>query len=111
MDAYELTKAHRLLQDFTINELSNWYIRRNRRRFWKGENDSEKLAAYQTLYFVLKRLITLISSAAPFISEDLYQKLRNDSDPISVHLEDFPEIDNKAIDLELEEKMALIEDM
>jgi isoleucyl-tRNA synthetase len=111
MDAYELTKAHRLLQDFTINELSNWYIRRNRRRFWKGENDSEKLAAYQTLYFVLKRLITLISSAAPFISEDLYQKLRNDSDPISVHLEDFPEIDNKAIDLELEEKMALIEDI
>ncbi|HPD34003.1 MAG TPA: DUF5915 domain-containing protein, partial [Candidatus Kapabacteria bacterium] len=111
MDAYELTKAHRLLQDFTINELSNWYIRRNRRRFWKGENDSEKLAAYQTLYFVLKKLIILISSAAPFISEDLYQKLRIDTDPVSVHLEDFPEIDNKVIDLELEGKMALIEDI
>ena len=111
MDEYELTKAHRLIQDFIINELSNWYIRRNRRRFWKGENDNEKLAAYQTLYYTLKRLTVLISPAAPFISEDLYQKLRIETDPKSVHLENFPKVDDNAIDLQLEEKMALIEDI
>jgi len=106
MEEYELTKAHRAIQDFTINELSNWYIRRNRRRFWKGENDEEKIAAYQTLYFVLKNIAILMSSLAPFFSEDLYQKLRKDNDPESVHLNDYPEIDSTKIDKTLEEKMS-----
>jgi len=109
MDEYELTKAHRAIQDFVIYELSNWYIRRNRRRFWKGENDAEKIMAYQTLYFVLKNIVFLISSAAPFIAEDLYQKLRKDSDPISVNLENYPEVDESKIDKELEHKMAVIQ--
>lgn len=109
MDEYELTKAHRAIQDFVIYELSNWYIRRNRRRFWKGENDDEKIAAYQTLYFVLKQLTVLISSVAPFISEDLYQKLRKDNDPISVHLEKYPECKLELINEELEHKMSMVQ--
>lgn len=109
MDEYELTKAHRSVQDFVINELSNWYIRRNRRRFWKGENDDEKIAAYQTLYFVLKQLTILISSVAPFISEELYQRLRRDSDPISVHLDKYPHINSELINEDLEHKMSMVQ--
>ena len=75
MDDYDLTKACRAIQDFTINELSNWYIRRNRRRFWKGENDNDKLAAYQTLYEILIKLCSLIAPVCPFIADDLYLRL------------------------------------
>lgn len=105
MDDYELTKAHRLIQEFTINELSNWYIRRNRRRFWKGENDNDKLSAYQTLRRVFVRILQLTASAAPFLSEDLYQRLKKDSEPLSIHLTDFMDVNENAIDKELEEKM------
>lgn len=105
MDEYELTKAHRLIQEFTINELSNWYIRRNRRRFWKGENDNDKLSAYQTLRKVFVRILQLTASAAPFLSEDLYQRLKKESEPISIHLTDFIDVNEEAIDKELEEKM------
>jgi isoleucyl-tRNA synthetase len=76
MDNYDLTKALRVIQDFTINELSNWYIRRNRRRFWKGEKDKEKMAAYQTLHEVLVRIAELIAPAAPFLSENLVLPLK-----------------------------------
>lgn len=109
MDEYELTRAHRAVQDFVIYELSNWYIRRNRRRFWKGENDEEKLAAYQTLYFVLRQVTILISSVAPFIAEDLYQKLRKDNDPLSVHLERYPDYKPELIDASLEHKMDVVQ--
>ncbi len=107
MEDYELTKAQRAIQSFVIDELSNWYIRRNRRRFWKGENDTDKLSAYQTLYKVLIDVVKLMASAAPFLSEIIYQKLRHQSDPISVHLVDLPEPNNNLIDSELEEKMGL----
>ncbi|MFP4529049.1 MAG: isoleucine--tRNA ligase [Candidatus Kapaibacterium sp.] len=106
MDAYELTRAHREVQNFAINELSNWYIRRNRRRFWKGEKDSEKIAAYQTLREVLMTIISLMSSAAPFLSETLYQRLRLDGDPESIHLTDLPHAEDIYIDSALERKMA-----
>ncbi|MFA7325463.1 MAG: isoleucine--tRNA ligase [Candidatus Kapaibacterium sp.] len=105
MDEYELTKAHRLIQEFTINELSNWYIRRNRRRFWKGENDNDKLSAYQTLRRVFVRILQLTASAAPFLSEDLYQRLKKDSEPLSIHLTDFMDVNEDAIDTVLEERM------
>lgn len=105
MDEYELTKAHRLIQEFTVNELSNWYIRRNRRRFWKGENDNDKLSAYQTLRKVFIRVLHLTASAAPFLSEDLYQRLKKSDEPLSIHLSDFMDVNNDIIDLELEEKM------
>jgi len=107
MDDYELTRAHRAVQNFVINELSNWYIRRNRRRFWKGEKDNDKIAAYQTLREVLLHILALMAPAAPFLSEDLYQRLRADNDEISIHLKDFPEVNHELIDAGLEEKMGL----
>lgn len=105
MDEYELTKAHRLVQDFTIKELSNWYIRRNRRRFWKGENDKDKLSAYQTLRRVFVRILQLTASNAPFLSEDLYQRLKKENEPLSIHLTDFMDINESVIDMDLEDKM------
>ena len=107
MEDYDLTKAFRLIQDFTINELSNWYIRRNRRRFWKGEKDKDKIAAYQTLREVLLNLLCIMSPAAPFLSEDLYLKLKSEGDPISIHLLDLPKANVSLIDIDLERKMEL----
>lgn len=106
MDDYDMTKAHRAVQEFAIYELSNWYIRRNRRRFWKGEKDKDKIAAYQTLKEVLMIIAKLTASAAPFISESLFLRLRTASDAESVHLSDFPEVADKYIDAKLENKMA-----
>ena len=107
MNAYELTKAPRSVQDFVINELSNWYIRRNRRRFWKGEKDQDKIAAYQTLREVLLDLLKMIAPIAPFISEDLYQRMKLDNEPLSIHLCNLPEVNEKYIDLELENRMDI----
>jgi isoleucyl-tRNA synthetase len=107
MDDYELTKAHRAIQDFVIYELSNWYIRRNRRRFWKGENDKDKIAAYQTLRTVLINVLSIMSPAAPFLSENLFSRLRNDNDPESIHLMDIPNPEKELIDTQLEERMKL----
>ena len=105
MDNYEMTKAPRAVQAFAISELSNWYIRRNRRRFWKGDKDKEKIAAYQTLREVMMTILKLMAPAAPFISEDLYQRIRIDSEPVSIHLNDLPVVDKSKIDLELERRM------
>ena len=105
MEEYELTKAPRAVQDFAINELSNWYIRRNRRRFWKGEKDNEKIAAYQTLKEVMVKILKMMAPQAPFLSEDLYLRLRTDSDPISIHLTEMPVADESFIDSELERRM------
>lgn len=107
MNEFELTKAHRIIQSFVIDELSNWYIRRNRRRFWKGENDKDKLSAYQTLHETLLKISALMASAAPFFAEILYQKLRHKYDSESVHLMDLPQADLNLIESELEEKMLL----
>jgi len=107
MDEYELTKAHRAIQTFAINELSNWYIRRNRRRFWKGEKDSDKIAAYQTLREVLMKLVSMMSPLAPFLAESLFQRLRLDSDSLSIHLSNLPDVDEHLIDLNLENKMEI----
>lgn len=107
MNSYELTKAPRAVQEFIIDELSNWYIRRNRRRFWKGEKDSDKIAAYQTLREVLMNVFKMIAPIAPFISEDFYQRLKNNNEPDSIHLNDLPKVDESLIDLELERRMEL----
>ena len=106
MDAYDITKAHRALQTFVIDELSNWYIRRNRRRFWKGEKDSDKVAAYQTLQRVLIDLTKLMASAAPFLADFLFNKLRTDKEPISVHLSSIPDYNASEVDEDLERKMG-----
>lgn len=105
MDEYDLTKAVRVVQKFVINELSNWYIRRNRRRFWKGGFDNNKLAAYQTLHKVLLQICAMMAPVAPFIAEDLYQRLKKSDDAISVHSLDMPKPDESLIDIDLERRM------
>ncbi|MDX1627080.1 MAG: isoleucine--tRNA ligase [Fulvivirga sp.] len=109
-DDYEPTKAARLIQDFTIDDLSNWYVRLNRKRFWRGEYNDDKRAAYQTLYTCLLTIAKLGSPIAPFYMDRLYQDLNavaEKENAISVHLSDFPEIDESVIDNDLEERMSL----
>ena len=93
MDQFRVDEFMKSFEIF-LEELSNWYVRRNRRRFWKSEDDQDKNSAYATLYYVLKNTITLIAPVLPFISETIYQNLVVNSDSNakeSVHLCDFPE--------------------
>ena len=109
-DAYEPTRATRLIQDFTVDDLSNWYVRLNRKRFWQGAYDRDKQAAYQTLYTCLVTIAKLASPVAPFYTDRLYQNLNGGSKQerwTSVHLADFPSADEGAIDTDLETKMQL----
>ncbi len=112
MDSYDVTKAARAVSDFTIDQLSNWYVRRSRRRFWKGEMAKDKLSAYQTLYECLVTVVKLMSPFAPFLAEELYRNLNGITrlEPFeSVHLSTYPELREKEIDGQLEERMALAE--
>lgn len=103
MENYELARATRLFSKF-IDNLSNWYIRRSRKRFWKSENDDDKDRAYQTLYFVLVELSKLMAPFTPFITEEIYKNLTGKE---SVHLENFPKVDEKLIDGKLNEEMSV----
>ncbi len=109
MDSYEPTKAMRLVSEFTVEQLSNWYVRRNRRRFWKGELSADKIAAYQTLYECLVAVSKLMAPLAPFLSERIYRSLNGATglDPAdSVHLALMPEVEEGAIETDLERRMA-----
>ncbi|HPD66221.1 MAG TPA: isoleucine--tRNA ligase [Bacteroidia bacterium] len=123
-EEYDPTRAGRAIQDFVIDNLSNWYVRLSRRRFWKSaENNHEqnafrlgtdKLSAYQTLYQCLEVVARLMSPLAPFYAEKLYRDLNNTShkNPAeSVHLTDFPTSKPEYIDKELEERMKLAQDI
>ena len=101
----EPTKAARAIQEFTIDELSNWHVRLSRRRFWKGEMSEDKLSAYQTLHECLKALAIMASPIAPFYCDRLHHDINPGAD--SVHLMAFPEADAQCIDQELEERMKL----
>ncbi len=93
MDSYDVTKAARAVSNFTIDQLSNWYVRRCRRRFWKSEMNENKISAYQTLYECLITISKLTSPFAPFISEEIYQNLNTTTKLEkfdSVHLSEFP---------------------
>ncbi|MFH1194628.1 MAG: isoleucine--tRNA ligase, partial [bacterium] len=108
LDNYDVTKAARAVSNFTIDQLSNWYVRRSRRRFWKSEINKNKLSAYQTLYECLATVLKLTSPYAPFIAEELYQNLNSASkreNYESIHLVDFPTV--VYTDKELEEKMDI----
>ncbi|PIQ09356.1 MAG: isoleucine--tRNA ligase [Ignavibacteriales bacterium CG18_big_fil_WC_8_21_14_2_50_31_20] len=108
MDSYDVTKAARAVQEFVIDELSNWYVRRSRRRFWKAEVNENKLSAYQTLHECLLKISILTSPFSPFIAEEIFQNLNteNNSEKCeSVHLVNFPK--TTFIDKELESKMAI----
>ncbi len=107
LDRYELQRACEPVVSF-IDLLNNWYIRRSRRRFWRSENDSDKMQAYETLYSVLMTLVKVAAPFAPFITDEIFQNLRCDSDPVSVHLCDYPEPDESRRDVDLETKMATI---
>ncbi len=107
-DTYEPTQAARAIQDFVVEDLSNWYVRLNRRRFWKGEplgsaRGSDKLAAFQTLHRCLEVVAMLSAPIAPFFSDRLYRDLTGGS----VHLSDWPKADKSLIDTVLEKRTAL----
>lgn len=108
MDEFELTKVVREIQEFVIEDVSNWYIRRNRRRFWKTDKDNTKITVYKTTYEVLLGVTKLIAPIVPFISEELFKSL---SDEESVHLVDYPNYDENMINDKIEEKMDLVRDL
>ncbi len=108
MDEFELTRVVRAIQEFVIEDLSNWYIRRNRRRFWSTEMDDDKKAVYNTTYEILVDVCKLIAPFVPFISEELYRNLTGKE---SVHIDFYPESKPDLIDKELEEKMDLVRNL
>lgn len=108
LDAYDLSRAVDPIISF-IDELNNWYIRRSRRRFWRSENDNDKNEAYGSLYTVLKILTKVAAPFIPFVTENIYQNLRQENEPESVHLCDYPVYDSSYRDEELEFKMDTIQ--
>ena len=109
LEKYDITGAGYLIEDFT-DELSNWYVRRNRERFWAQDLTDEKIGAYVTLYRVLTALIKVAAPFVPFITDEIYQNLvygLDSSAPESVHLCYWPEVNDKEIDLQLEKEMDL----
>ncbi len=105
--SYKITEAARAMNEF-VDELSNWYVRRSRERFWGSEMTDDKLSAYKTLYTVLTSLAKLSAPFVPFMSEAIYRNLRLENEPLSVHLCDFPVADESLMDNELERNMDMI---
>ncbi len=110
MEGYDAVAATRPIEHFVVEKLSNWYLRLNRRRFWKSEQDEDKEAAYATLYETLVTLAHLLAPSTPYIAEAMYQNLVRSVDPdapLSVHLADWPTYDEAAIDEDLNRRMEL----
>ncbi len=113
-DAYEPTQAGRAIEDFVDAHLSNWYVRLCRRRFWKGEYEHDKICAYQTLYECLETLCKLMAPVAPFFADWLFNNLNTVSGRFkneSVHHTDFPKVEGSVIDIDLEKRMQLAQDI
>ncbi len=113
LDDYEPTIAGRAIEEFVDEHLSNWYVRLCRRRFWKGEYEQDKIAAYQTLYECLETIARLMAPISPFFSDAIFQNLNAVSGRFnvsSVHHADFPEAIESAVDSDLEERMQLAQD-
>ena len=114
LSSYDLQQSSRQLTSF-LDNLSNWYIRRSRRRFWKTESDDDKIAAYETLYYVLVTFCRVAAPFMPFVTEYVYRELTdglNSSwDERSVHLENWPASDARLIDTDLSRDMALVQDV
>ena len=116
VNAFDSYRVDKFIQKFErfLDDLSNWYIRRNRRRFWKSENDTDKEAAYHTLYHVLLNSVKIIAPILPFMSEKIYQNLVCNIDknlPESVHLCEYPEIDDQKIDQKMIDQVDAIRKM
>jgi len=110
LDNYDLTPPSRMIHDFVIDDLSNWYIRLNRRRFWAPGDDPSKMRAYLTLFEILAGTVKLIAPMTPFMAEFFWKELTapyNGERKMSVHMEEYPKCDPSTIDEELEESMAL----
>ena len=107
LEAYTMQSAIAPMLDF-IDALNNWYIRRSRRRFWRSENDGDKVEAYSTLYRALKRLALCMAPFTPFITETMWRNLRREGEPESIHLAPYPEYDDRYRDEDLEWKMAAV---
>ncbi len=107
-EEYDLNKVTKYMVEFVSEDLSNWYIRRNRKRFWKSEFDTSKKAVYKTTYDVLVGIAKLIAPICPYISEEIYTKLTNEE---SVHLADFPTYNESHINESIEHKMDLVRDL
>ncbi len=113
-ESYEPTKAGRAIQNFVTENLSNWYVRLNRKRFWGGEFSKDKLSAYQTLYTCLETVAVLSAPIAPFYMDQLFKDLvtvSNNNDAESVHLTMFPKADESKIDKALEQRMLYAQDI
>ncbi|WP_350344224.1 isoleucine--tRNA ligase [Proteinivorax tanatarense] len=108
MEIMELTRAVRKIQEFVNEDLSNWYIRRARRRFWASELTQDKKAVYNTTYEVLVGISKLVAPFVPYISEEVYKNLTGQT---SVHLENYPQVDLNLIDKRVEERMDLVRDL
>ncbi|MGB9767351.1 MULTISPECIES: isoleucine--tRNA ligase [Dictyoglomus] len=114
MENFNATQAARSIQSFVIDDLSNWYIRLNRERFWKSEKDKDKWTAYTVTYTVIKELSKLIAPFIPFTAEKIYQEIvrvAEKNSPESVHLCDYPEEAKELIDTTLEENMEIIKEI
>lgn len=105
MESYEPTRAGRAIQNFVMENLSNWYVRLNRKRFWGGKMDADKLAAYQTLYECLRKVVAISAPIAPFIADRMWRDLVGDASQ-SVHMVEWPVADAALVDKALEERMG-----
>ena len=113
-DSYEPTRAGRAISDFVTESLSNWYVRLNRKRYWAGKMDTDKLSAYQTLYTCLETVARLMAPIAPFYADRLFCDLNGATgrfSEISVHLCKFPEVKEELINSELEDKMDIAQNI
>lgn len=111
LDGYDITRGARMIQEFVMEDLSNWWVRRNRRRFWQPGFPKDKVDAYMTLWETLVTAVKLIAPYAPFMAEELYHELVvkvKKNSPESVHLTLFPQGDRHLIDQSLEEKMEIL---
>jgi isoleucyl-tRNA synthetase len=112
LEGFDATGAARAIRDFVVDDLSNWYVRRNRRRFWRGDGGDDALAAYRSLYDALVRVATLMAPLAPYMAERLWQDLVrrvDDTAAVSVHLADWPEADTALIDDALMRDVAVVQ--
>ena len=108
MDEYDLNKVCKYISNFINEDLSNWYIRRNRRRFWESELTTSKKAVYQTTYEVLIGLCKVLAPISPFIAEEIYRNLTGEE---SVHLADYPKYNKELINEKIEKRMDLVRDL
>lgn len=108
MDNYDITRAARLISDFTMDDLSNWYVRRNRKRFRSPENENDRISAYSTLYEVLSEILKMVSPVSPFLAEKMFKELTREE---SVHLSHIEPPDKNQVDTKLESEMKIAEEI